>query len=146
VISIQLPRLVERCDDLLMLTSHYLRLFAQRNERQVRGITSRALNCLRQHSWPGNIRELQNVLEHGVLHMTGDTLGVEHLPAHLRPSEAVELIPPADSSTAFLSLSELEARYIGRVLRHTGGQLAAAARVLGIHRNTLRRKIRDYGL
>jgi DNA-binding NtrC family response regulator len=146
VISIQMPRLVERSDDLLMLTSHYLRLFAEKNGTQVRGMTAGALNCLRQHSWPGNIRELQNVLESGVLHMTGDTLGVEHLPAYLRPSEAVEVIPTADSPPAFLSLSELEARYIGNVLRHTRGQMAEAARVLGIHRNTLRRKIRDYGI
>ena len=146
VISIQMPRLVERSDDLLMLTSHYLRLFADKNGTQVRGITAGALTCLRRHSWPGNIRELQNVFERGVLHMNGDTFGVEHLPVHLRPSEAVEVIPAADSPPAFLSLSELEARYIGNVLRHTHGQMAEAARLLGIHRNTLRRKIREYGL
>ena len=146
VVSIHLPRLVDRSDDLLSLSAHYLRQLAEQNGKQVVGITAEALARLRQHSWPGNIRELQNVLEHGMLLMTGDTFRVEHLPEYLKQSRAVELVPTADSPTHYPSLAEVEARHIGEVLRHSGGQLAAAAVILGIHRNTLRRKIQEHHL
>jgi len=146
VISIHLPRLVDRSDDLLALTAHYLREFARSSEKRVVAITAQALTRMRQHSWPGNIRELQNVLEHGMLLMSGDTFGVEHLPEYIRHSQAVELVPAAVSPPPFASLAAIEARHIAEVLQHCRGQLADAARILGIHRNTLRRKIQEHHL
>jgi len=145
VVSIRLPRLADRGDDLLLLTGHYANQFAKAAGKAVRGITAGALTCLRRYTWPGNVRELQNVLEHSSLMMTGDVIEMQHLPVQLQQQEEVELVTPT-LPQHLPTLAELEARYITQVLQHSGGQLSAAARVLGIHRNTLARKLREYHL
>ncbi|HEU5260416.1 MAG TPA: sigma-54 dependent transcriptional regulator [Gemmatimonadales bacterium] len=143
VVTIRLPQLGERGDDLLLLTAYYVRQFAERYGKQVRAISDRALDLLRNHAWVGNVRELRNVIERAVIVATDDTLRVDHLPDELRGEEAAL---PERSGGALLTLAELEARHIARVLAHTNGQIGAAAEVLGIHRNTLTRKMKEYGL
>ncbi|HKC49094.1 MAG TPA: helix-turn-helix domain-containing protein, partial [Gemmatimonadales bacterium] len=89
------------------------------------------------------VRELRNVIERMVVVARKETLTVEDLPGDLRGEDRV----PADRSRGgLLTLAEAEARHISRVLSQTGGQIGAAADILGIHRNTLTRKIREYGL
>jgi len=143
VVVIRLPRLAERGDDLLQLTSYFVRQFGERYGKGIRAISDRALELLRNHAWVGNVRELRNVVERAVIVATDDVLRVEHLPEEFRGEEATL---PDRSEGALLTLAEAEARHIARVLAQTNGQIGAAAELLGIHRNTLTRKMKEYGL
>ena len=143
VITIRLPTLAERGDDLVLLTAYFVRQFAERYGKQIHAISDRALDLLRGHSWVGNVRELRNVIERAVIVAGDDTLRAEHLPDELRGEAATLAERPQDG---MLTLAEVEARHIARVLGHTGGQIGAAAEILGIHRNTLTRKMKEYGL
>jgi len=143
VVVIRLPRLAERGDDLLQLTSFFVRQFGERYDKGIRAISDRALDLLRNHAWVGNVRELRNVVERAVIVATDDVLRVEHLPEEFRGEEATL---PDRSEGALLTLAEAEARHIARVLAQTNGQIGAAAELLGIHRNTLTRKMKEYGL
>src|SRR2546429_158491 len=143
VVAIRLPTLGERGDDLVLLTAYYVRLFAQRYGKKIQAISDRALGLLRAHAWVGNVRELRNVIERAVIVATDETLRAEHLPDELRGEEATLVDRPQGG---LLTLAEAEARHIARVLAHTNGQIGAAAEILGIHRNTLTRKMKEYGL
>ena len=143
VVVIRLPRLAERGDDLLQLTSFFVRQFGERYDKGIRAISDRALDLLRNHAWVGNVRELRNVVERAVIVATDDVLRVEHLPEEFRGEEATL---PDRSEGALLTLAEAEARHIARVLAQTNGQIGAAAELLGIHRHTLTRKMKEYGL
>jgi len=142
VVTIQLPRLIDRGDDLVLLVAHFARQFGQRYGKRVDGISDRALDLLRNHQWVGNVRELSNVIERAVIVATDATLRAEHLPDELRAAEA----EAERAGTGLPTLAQVEARHIARVLAHTGGQIGAAAEILGIHRNTLTRKMKEYGL
>jgi len=143
VVTIQLPRLVDRGDDLILLVAYFARQFAQRYGKRIEALSDRALELLRHHRWVGNVRELRNVIERAVIVAIDRTLRTEHLPDELRAEEPGV---PERSSGGLPTLAEAEARHIARVLAHTGGQIGAAADVLGIHRNTLTRKMKEYGL
>ena len=142
VMVLQLPRLAERGEDLLLLAAYFARSIAERYGKGITAISHRVLDVLRSRPWPGNVRELRNVIERMVVVARGDTLCVEHLPPELRVDDR----PPAERQRGLLTLAEAEARHITRVLAQTGGQIGATAEILGIHRNTLTRKIREYGL
>lgn len=141
VMTLRLPRLSERGDDLCLLTAYFARQFAQRYGKRIDFISSQALELLQAHPWLGNVRELRNVIERAVIVADGSLLSAEYLPDELRggPTVATRSLQP-------LSLEEAEARHIARVLEHTGGQINAAALILHIHRNTLARKMRQYGI
>jgi DNA-binding NtrC family response regulator len=143
VVTIRLPTLAERGDDLVLLTAHFVSQFARRYGKQIEAISDRALELLRNHAWVGNVRELRNVIERAVIVATDQTLRAEHLPDELRGEEPALGDRPRGG---LLTLAEAEARHIARVLSHTNGQIGAAADILGIHRNTLTRKMKEYGL
>lgn len=143
VVIIQLPRLMERGDDLLLLAAYFVRTIGERYRKRITAMSDRVLEVLRNRPWVGNVRELRNVIERAVVVAAGDTLFVEHLPEELRGEDRT---PPDRARGGLLTLAEGEARHIARVMAHTGGQIGAAAEILGIHRNTLTRKIREYGL
>ena len=143
VVTLRLPRLAERGDDLVLLTAYFVRHFAERYKKQIEAISDRALELLRGHPWVGNVRELRNVIERAVIVASEGPLRTEHLPEELRGEEVVLADRPQGG---LLTLAKLEARHIARVLAHTHGQIGAAAEILGIHRNTLTRKMKEYGL
>jgi DNA-binding NtrC family response regulator len=143
VVTAQLPRLADRGDDLLLLVAHFGRLFGERYGKRIDAISDRALDLLRGHRWVGNVRELRNVIERAVIVAADATLRTEHLPDELRAEDTGADDRPQQGLPA---LAEVEARHIARVLTHTGGQIGAAAEILGIHRNTLTRKMKEYGL
>src|SRR6266699_3946354 len=143
VVTIRLPTLVERGDDLVLLTAYFVRQFADRYGKGIHAISDRALELLRAHAWVGNVRELRNVIERAVIVATDKTLRAEHLPDELRGEETTLADRPQGG---LLTLAEAEARHIAKVLAHTNGQIGAAAEILGIHRNTLTRKMKEYGL
>ncbi|HEY6223386.1 MAG TPA: sigma-54 dependent transcriptional regulator [Gemmatimonadales bacterium] len=143
VMVIELPRLVDRGDDLLLLAAYFINQIAERYGKRITAISHRVLDVLRGRPWNGNVRELRNVVERMVVVARSEMLCVEDLPPDLRGEDRV----PADRGRGgLLTLAETEARHISRVLAETAGQVGAAAEILGIHRNTLTRKIREYGL
>jgi len=143
VVTIQLPRLVDRGDDLLLLVGFFARQFGERYGKRIDGVSDRALELLRNHQWVGNVRELRNVIERAAIVVSDGTLRSEHLTDELRAEEPGV---PERTTSGLPTLAEAEARHIARVLTHTGGQIGAAADILGIHRNTLTRKMKEYGL
>ena len=143
VMVIELPRLVDRGDDLLLLAAYFIHQIAERYGKRITTISHRVLDVLRGRPWNGNVRELRNIIERMVVVARSEMLSVEDLPPDLRGEDRV----PADRGRGgLLTLAETEARHISRVLAETSGQVGAAAEILGIHRNTLTRKIREYGL
>jgi DNA-binding NtrC family response regulator len=143
VVVVRLPRLAERGPDLALLAAYFVRQFGAQYGKSITGFSDRSLELLSAHRWVGNVRELRNVIEQAVIVATGDTVLVDHLPDEIRGQEG-QLAGTMAGELA--TLAEAEARHIARVLAHTGGQIGAAATILGIHRNTLTRKIREYGL
>jgi DNA-binding NtrC family response regulator len=143
VVTIRLPRLVDRDDDILLLTASFLAEFGPRYGKQFTGITDQALGLLRRREWTGNVRELRNVIERAVLVADGDVLRSEHLPEAWRTEGPV--VTGRDTA-AVGTLREMEARHIARALDQTRGHVSEAASILGVHRNTLARKIKEYGL
>ncbi|HEX2205927.1 MAG TPA: sigma-54 dependent transcriptional regulator [Longimicrobium sp.] len=150
VVTLTLPRLVERGGDLELLARYFVARHAAQYGRDIRGIARSVFERMREHAWPGNIRELKNVTERAVLLSHGSVLLPEHLPLEQLRSAAPE---PASGASAplggyapDLSLADVERLHIREVLRLVGGHLGKASEVLGVHRNTLTRKLREYGL
>jgi DNA-binding NtrC family response regulator len=146
VVTLRLPPLRDRGQDLDRLVEHFGVFYAREHRRAVRAVSEEALEVLRQHPWPGNVRQLRNALERAVVMADGEVLLPEHLPADIhtpnvdRRNEAVPVHEP------LCTLQEMERRMIGRALEETRRNFSAAAELLGIHRNTLRRKMQEYGL
>jgi DNA-binding NtrC family response regulator len=143
VVSLKLPRLADRDEDLFLLTSSFLMEFGPRYGKHFTGITDQAMALLRSHEWIGNVRELRNVIERAVLVADGDVLRSEHLPEAWRTAPETE---KDEDPATIRTLREMEARHIAKALAHTHGHLSDAARMLGVHRNTLARKVKEYGL
>jgi DNA-binding NtrC family response regulator len=143
VVTIVLPPLRERRDDIPLLVDHFVRRAARESGKRVRGVSEAALALLGAYHWPGNVRELAHVLERGVALAQHDVLGVEDLPAELRsPPAAPDVAAFADRPT----LEELKRRYIRHVLTASGGNVSRAAGVLGVDRRSLYRMLQRYGL
>jgi two-component system, NtrC family, response regulator HydG len=141
VITMRLPTLRERGRDLEMLAEHFAARYAAEHGRPIRAMEEAVFEELARRSWPGNVRQLRNVMERAVVMASGDTLSVEHLP----PGES-EGAEAGDEGVPLLSLEEMERRLILRALRETDGQISGAAGILGIHRNTLRRKMQQHDI
>ena len=144
VVTIRLPQLVARGDDLILLTSYFLQEFGRQYGKRVVSISDRAAALLRAHPWVGNVRELRNVIERAVLVCEGDVLRSVDLPEEWLGGATKREV--SNSSGPLATLQEAEARHISQVLTHTHGQIGEAAQILGVHRNTLARKIKEYRL
>lgn len=139
VIVIQVPPLRERPDDLLPLIQHFLEQHGPRLGRPGCTLSPEALIVLRNHSWPGNVRELENCIQRALVLGRGDTIGVADLP------EGVRAARPIEHPTALpRPVAEVEREHILRTLRSVGGNKASAARLLGLDRKTLYRKLQQY--
>jgi len=145
-VHLEIPPLRERTEDVIPLALHYVRFFATRYRRAMEGITEDAARLLQAHPWPGNVRELRNTLDGAVLRNRGGWIGAEDLAlGDGSPDPAGRGAAPAGYPPTH-SLGDVERDHIRKVLRHTGGVMGDAARILGIHRNTLTRKVDEYGL
>jgi DNA-binding NtrC family response regulator len=141
VVTIALPPLRERREDVPLLVEHLVRRAAHDCGKSVSGVSQAALALLTAYRWPGNVRELAHVLERGVALAQHEVLGAEDLPAELRePVPSAAAVPP-DRPT----LRELKRRYVRNVLEENGGNVSRAAAVLGVDRRSLYRMLQRYG-
>jgi DNA-binding NtrC family response regulator len=144
VITIVIPPLRERKEDILPLVDHFLAKQRRRLGKEIEGLTGPARDLLFYYSWPGNVRELENVIERASVLCRGEAIDVDDLPRLVRDERQAAGKDAAPPPTA--SLRDLEAHHIRRVLDQTGWNFKQAAEILGIHRNTLRMKIKEYEL
>jgi DNA-binding NtrC family response regulator len=145
VIRIDLPPLRERVEDIPLLVDHFIRKFAPKVPRKVTGIEKDALAILLRHAWPGNVRELEHTIERSVLLGRNSTLGVDDMPAQLHASDQRKL-PLTEAVARSFTLRDLEREYIERVLENTNGNKSEAAKILGVDRTTLYRKLEEFKL
>lgn len=148
VVTIRLPSLAERPEDIPVLTDHFVRMFAKKHGKQIRGVSPAARRILQTYRWPGNVRQLRNVIESMTVVDFDGILDVDDLPEELADRSA----PVAANHQVSLAnlvgrpLEELERMFIAETLRATGGNREEAARLLGIGERTLYRKIKEYQL
>jgi len=144
VISLYLPPLRERAEDVELLARHFLRKYAARIKREITDFTPEALQLLKGHSWPGNIRELENAIERAVILTRGKSVTAETLPVW-RSAQASEVNAPPKGER-LVSLETVEREHILHVLKAAGNNKSRAAKILDIARRTLDRKIEEYNL
>lgn len=141
VMPLTLPPLRERREDILPLVQHFVTQFNQKLNRRVQGITPKAEVLLESYNWPGNIRELRNVIERAIILCAGDRIHASELPLGGLEDWGVA---PLEESEHLLSLYEVESLHIQRILAATGQNLSKAAEILGVTRTTLYNKMRKY--
>ncbi len=144
VVTLSLPPLRERRDDIPLLAYFLLRKFAVTMDRPVREISPEAMQRLAEYDYPGNVRELSNFIERGVALAQGEVLEMEHLPQHLGRLTVRVFTPELAAAPATLEAQEKE--HILRALEMTAGNRTEAARMLGIDRVSLWRKLKKFGL
>lgn len=142
VIRIHIPPLRERREDVSLLARRFLGQFGVENNKAGISISPSAMHLLQDYDWPGNVRELKNSIESMVVLAKNKLLDVGDLPAHIRESK----LAPVSFSPESLNLKQVEKRLIQAALKESRGNKAAAARLLGLSRRTLYRKLREYGL
>ena len=144
VVRIALPSLAERREDIPLLVNHFIALFNAEQGRRVDGISEEALAVIMRHSFPGNVRELRNIIEHAMVLCRGERIEVQCLPAELRRGVACETPPPLAAARG--PLESAEAASILSTLREHGGHRARTAAALGIDTSTLWRKMKKFGI
>ena len=140
VVKLSLPSLAERKEDVPLLADHFIERFNHLTGKSVVGMSQRAMAALMLHDWPGNIRELENAIEHAFVLSRENIIRVACLPDHILPSAALNPI------LSGLTLKEIERRAIRQALERNQGKKVATAKELGINKNTLRRKILRFGI
>ncbi|HEY1786452.1 MAG TPA: sigma-54 dependent transcriptional regulator [Pirellulales bacterium] len=148
VVTINLPRLSERSQDVPLLIEHFLKLFSKRHHKTIKGVSAMARRRLLAFDWPGNVRQLRNVIESMVVVDADGVLDLDDMPDEL--AGAVDA--PAAAAAGDLGglvgnpLAEIERLFIAKTLEKTGGNRECAAEMLGIGQRTLYRKIKEYNL
>ncbi len=151
VISITLPPLRERREDVLLLANHFIKRYAKQYEKQIKGFTPGAAETLTNYSWPGNVRELENVIARAVILSKGEEIDVLDLPERIRIHEARAA---SEARAAFMmeipdagiKLKEMEKELIQRTLEKCQGNKSLAADLLGVSRKALYEKISRHGI
>lgn len=147
VVPVVLPPLRDRREDIPPLADFFLKKYSQKNRKNIRGIHPQALVLLTRYEWPGNIRELENTMERAVILCLGEQISPLELPSHLRPNDeeyrADEGPSPPPSG---LTLRDMERELIRATLQQTNGNKSQTAKILGIARQTLQNKMKEYDL
>jgi len=138
VVKVEVPPLQRRSEDIPLLVEHFIELFRKRRRKPIYGISSKTLQALMRHSFPGNVRELENAIEHAFVMCRDEEIQEHHLP--LRILEGTTKPETADAS------EQDEIAVIQEALKKYGGNKAKAARYLSMHRTTLWRKLRTLGI
>ena len=174
VVPIQLPSLRDRAGDIPMLTGHFIEKYNRRLNKKIEGVTDEAMSVLQSYSWPGNIRELENLVERILLFADGPMITLADLPEQIRagsaqpaavapqpapltaaPAQQAPVLPPEPTTSPAegglkdlvrAKAAELEKDLITRALEETGGNVTRAARILQISRKSLQTKMKEFGL
>ncbi len=144
VVPVNLPSLRERATDIPELANHFLRRFTDKNRKDIKDFHPEALNLLMQYEWPGNIRELENTIERAVILCLAEQITPQDLPPHLLSKEVRDL--RESSAQDGFTLRDMEREVIRSTLEKTGNNKSQAAKQLGVARQTLLNKIKEYGL
>ncbi len=139
VVRVSLPPLRDRKEDIPLLIDHFIRRFGNLKKKPITSISPEVLAALMNYNFPGNIRELENVIEHAFVMCRGTIIDINDLPENVRPKEAKPMIPLA-------SLGDLEAVYLTEALKRNRGSRKKTAMELGIHKTTLWRKLKKLGI
>ncbi len=143
VVKLLLPPLRKRKEDIPLLAEHFIRKFNRLNDRKIQGISPEALSILMSHDFPGNIRELENIIEYASLVCKKIVLGIEHLPEYLRQqSDNTRIGLPRALPQKEFSFHDIERNFIFEALRKNNWNRSVTAVKLGIHPTTLWRKIK----
>ncbi|CAB1074547.1 Response regulator of zinc sigma-54-dependent two-component system [Olavius algarvensis Delta 1 endosymbiont] len=145
VVTLDVPPLRERREDIPHLADHFLKHYVKKNRRLIQGFTPRATDLLMRYEWPGNVRELENIIERAVIMSRGEVITPMEFPSDIQELDE-ELKGLQISLTPGRSLKEVEKAMILRTLEETGGNRTHAARILGITRRTLQLRLKDYGI
>jgi two-component system response regulator HydG len=147
VVSLEIPPLRERRDDIPLLAQHFLEMFATKNRKEIKGFTPGAMDQLIRYDWPGNVRELMNAIERGVVLARAEYLDDKDLTIMQNSSpKPTETLPVFDEKGNNMSLEQVEKTTILRTLENSSGNKSEAARRLGITRKTLHKKLKKYGV
>jgi DNA-binding NtrC family response regulator len=141
VISLYLPPLRERSEDIELLAKHFLKKYAGRMKKDIADFTPQALQLLKSYSWPGNVRELENAVERAVILTRGNSITAETLPVWRNVQ-----VPEPKQGGRLVSLETVEREHILHVLKASGNNKSKAAKILDIARRTLDRKLEEYGV
>jgi PAS domain S-box-containing protein len=144
VVKLDLPPLRKRKEDVPLLIEHFIARFNRRQGKSVEGVSRDVLALLMAHDYPGNVRELENVIERAFVLCASGRIERAHLPPELTGRPAAAPIPADDTLAAQTRAAETQA--IRTALEHHGFNRLAAARALGLHKSTLFRKIKDLGI
>lgn len=148
VVTLHLPPLRDRQEDIPLLASHFLRKYSEASHKLISHITPETMELLCRYRWPGNVRELQHTIERAVTLTMNNALLPGDLPPRLQQQAATPrpISPPTGDTPVLLTLEELEKQHIQAVLRATQGNKKRAAQILGINRRSLYRMAQRYGL
>ena len=150
VIELHLPPLCRRREDIPLIADHFLSEFKEKNKKDIKGFTPKAMDSLIRYPWPGNVRELINVIERGVILTRSEYLDTCDLSfprnESEKPLDAETNLPPVYNLESEFPLAEAEKQVILNTLKATGGNKSESSRRLGITRNTLRKKLKEYGV
>ena len=146
MIEVRLPPLLDRKEDLPLLTKYFVEKYSSQFRKDLRGLTQRAQVVLARHNWPGNVRELENVLGHACIMTVAETIDVQDLPEYLRVPFRQAASPPLAAPPGDESFEAHEKRLLIDTLARASGNQSQAARELRIGRDALRYKIRKHGL
>jgi len=139
VVEIKLPPLVERKSDIPLLVTHFIDKFSQRENKHISSVSPDVMKCFLEYSWPGNLRELENVIERAVVLAKGETIGVKDIPGEIKKGRKNN-----NSTNNFKSLKEMEIETIINAINAFNGNKSRAAQVLGITRKALYSRLKDY--
>ncbi len=145
VVSVEIPPLRERREDIMPLADFFLKKYARKNRRLIKGFKSETAEVLKRYDWPGNVRELENAVERSVILARGEVITPEDLPDSIREARKPPSRDPVDIAKS-KSLKDMEKEMILRTLKETGGNRTRAADILGISRRTLQLKLKAYRL
>ena len=138
-----MPPLRERRDDIPLLAEHFLRLYCERNGRQLAGFSRPAAEALMRYEWPGNVRELENTIERAVVLSRGATVEIDDLPVEVRTGTAGGNDPKSITFAIGTPLAEIERRVIHSTLNHVSGDKRLCAQLLGIATRTIYRRLEE---
>ncbi len=145
MVPIELPPLRDRSEDIPPLADFFLHRYARKNKKDIKGFHPQALILLTRYRWPGNIRELENSIERAVILCLGEQISPKELPPQMLSTD-FQITDTSVASLSGLTLKKVEKEAIRATLEQTDGNRSHSAKLLGIARQTLINKIREYGL